>query len=65
MRKHPILRAIPGFRPLIKRAERVEREQIKLQQRIAKLEEKLQKKNEVVAELMEEHLVLKKSFGEI
>ena len=46
MRKHPILRAIPGFRPLIKRAERLEREQIKLQQRIAKLEEKLQSSSE-------------------
>jgi transposase len=37
----------------------------KQQRRIEKLEEKLQKKNEVVAELMEEHLILKKSFGEI
>ena len=46
MRKHPILRAIPGFRPLVKRAERVEREQIKLQQRIAKLEEKLRSSSE-------------------
>ena len=46
MRKHPILRAIPGFRPLIKRAERVEREQNKLQQKIAKLEERLRASSE-------------------
>jgi transposase-like protein len=39
--------------------------QDKQQRRIEKLEEKLQKKNEVVAELMEEHLILKKTFGEI
>jgi transposase-like protein len=31
--------------------------------RIALLEEKLEKKNEVVAELMEEHVALKKSLG--
>jgi len=31
--------------------------------RIAALEEKLQKKNEVVAELMEEHVQLKKELG--
>jgi transposase len=39
--------------------------QDKQERRIAKLEEKLQKKNEVLAELMEEHIVLKKSFGDI
>ena len=39
--------------------------QDKQQRRIEKLEDKLQKKNEVLAELMEEHLILKKSFGEI
>ena len=39
--------------------------QDKQERRIEKLEEKLQKKNEVLAELMEEHLILKKSFGEI
>ena len=33
--------------------------------RIAKLEEKLQKKNEVVAELLEEHVQLKKELGEL
>jgi transposase-like protein len=32
--------------------------------RIAELEAKLQKKNEVVAELLEEHVQLKKSLGE-
>jgi len=37
----------------------------KQQRRIERLEEKLQKKNEVMAELMEEHVVLKKSLGEI
>jgi transposase-like protein len=34
-------------------------------QRIARLEEKLAKKNEVVAELMEEHVQLKKELGEL
>lgn len=33
--------------------------------RIAALEEKLRKKNEVVAELMEEHVQLKKELGEL
>jgi transposase-like protein len=33
-------------------------------QRIVALEEKLQTKNEVLAELMEEHVALKKSLGE-
>jgi transposase len=37
----------------------------KQEQRIAKLEEKLRTKNEVMAELMEEHVILKKTFGEI
>ncbi len=32
--------------------------------KIAQLEEKLQKKNEVVAELLEEHVQLKKELGE-
>ena len=32
---------------------------------IAALREKLQRKNEVVAELMEEHIQLKKEFGEL
>ena len=33
-------------------------------QKITRLEEKLQKKNEVVAELLEEHVQLKKALGE-
>jgi hypothetical protein len=40
MRKHPILRAIPGFRRMIKRAEQVDRERDKLQRDFAKLDEK-------------------------
>ena len=35
------------------------------EQRIARLEEKLKRKNEVLAELMEEHLQLKKELGEL
>ena len=35
------------------------------EQRIAFLEAKLQRKDEVLAELMEEHVALKKSLGEI
>jgi transposase len=35
------------------------------QRLIAALQEKLQRKNEVVAELMEEHLQLKKELGEL
>ena len=35
------------------------------ERRIALLEEKLQRKNEVLSELMEEHLRLKKSLGEL
>lgn len=35
------------------------------EQRIAFLEAKLKRKDEVLAELMEEHLALKKSLGEI
>lgn len=34
-------------------------------QRIALLEEKLRRKNEVLAELMEEHIQLKKELGEL
>lgn len=33
--------------------------------RLAALEEKLAKKNEVLSELMEEHVALKKSFGDL
>jgi transposase-like protein len=35
------------------------------ERKIAALEEKLKRKNEVVAELMEEHIQLKKSLGEL
>ncbi len=35
------------------------------EQRITKLEEKLQRKDEVLAELMGEHIALKKSLGEL
>jgi transposase-like protein len=36
----------------------------RLRERVASLEAKLQKRDSVVAELMEEHLALKKSLGE-
>ena len=36
-----------------------------LQQTIAALRDKLQRKNEVVAELLEEHIKLKKELGEL
>ena len=35
------------------------------QERIRELEEKLKKKNSVLAELMEEHVTLKKNLGEL
>ena len=38
---------------------------LKLEKKMAKLEGKLAQKNEVLAELMEEHVKLKKSLGEI
>lgn len=40
------------------------RQQDAAAQKIAQLEAKLQKKNEVVAELLEEHVQLKKELGE-
>jgi transposase len=36
-----------------------------MQKRVKELESRLQRKHEVLSELMEEHLVLKKSLGEI
>jgi hypothetical protein len=51
VKKHAILRAIPGFRPLIKRTERLEREQDKLQQKVAKLQAKLKATNEWIGRL--------------
>ena len=40
------------------------RQQNAQEKKISQLEEKLQKKNEVVAELLEEHVQLKKALGE-
>ena len=37
----------------------------RIEQKVTALEQKLTQKNEVLAELMEEHLALKKSLGEI
>ena len=37
----------------------------KLEQKIAKLEKKLTQKNEVLSELMEKHVALKKTLGEV
>jgi transposase len=34
-------------------------------QRVEKLQQKIQQKNEVLAELMEEHVALKKALGEL
>jgi hypothetical protein len=42
-----------------------DKDQEQLQRKVSQLEEKLKVKNEVLAELMEEHLALKKSLGEI
>lgn len=41
------------------------RETTQLKQQVAKLEEKVAKKNEVLGELLEEHVALKKSLGEM
>ena len=43
----------------------VNRRKTKLEKRVEELESKLSKKNEVLSELMEEHMSLKKSLGEI
>jgi transposase-like protein len=40
------------------------REVVRLQRQVAQLEEKVAKKNEVLGELLEEHVALKKSLGE-
>jgi transposase len=37
---------------------------VRLEKKISRLEQKLVQKNEVLSELMEEHVVLKKSLGE-
>lgn len=41
------------------------RQKSKEEERIKALEQKLQRKNEVLSELMEEHIKLKKNLGEI
>lgn len=41
-----------------------QREEAKLRQENARLKEKLQRKDSVLSELMEEHVALKKSLGE-
>ena len=41
-----------------------QREEAKLRDRVATLEAKLQRKDSVLAELMEDHVALKKSLGE-
>ena len=38
---------------------------VKLEKKVSKLEQKLTQKNEVLSELMEEHLMLKKNIGGI
>jgi len=38
---------------------------VRLERKVAELEGKLARKNEVLSELMEEHVALKKSLGEI
>ena len=40
-------------------------EKVRLEKRISALEQKMTKKNEVLSELMEEHVALKKSLGEL
>lgn len=51
-------RAQPGRRPQDRRVA-------ELQEQLAKTQQKLAKKNEVVSELMEEHVQLKKELGEL
>lgn len=51
-----------GSLAFVKESSRKKRQE---QKRIEALEDKLQRKNEVLSELMEEHVKLKKSFGEI
>ena len=41
------------------------RKTTRIEQKVTALEQKLTQKNEVLAELMEEHMALKKSLGEI
>lgn len=53
-----------GHRAFEKNGRRAHRAEEERQQRIAALEAKLQKKDGVIARLMEEHVELKKSLGE-
>jgi transposase-like protein len=41
-----------------------DRHSVQMEKKISRLEQKLIQKNEVLSELMEEHVVLKKSLGE-
>jgi transposase len=51
-----------AFHPVAKRAARKVSDQ---EEKIARLEAKLQQKNEVISELMEENVRAKKSIGEL
>jgi transposase len=42
----------------------IDKHSAKLKKTVSRLEQKLVQKNEVLSELMEEHVVLKKSLGE-
>jgi transposase-like protein len=55
--------AAPAFERRPNKANQ-RRQQAACERKIAELEAKLQKKNEVVAELLEEHVQLKKELGE-
>jgi transposase-like protein len=55
--------AAPAFERRLNQANR-RRQESAAARKIAQLETKLQKKNEVVAELLEEHVQLKKELGE-
>lgn len=41
-----------------------EKPSVEMSRKVAQLEDKLQRKNDVLSELMEEHIALKKSLGE-
>ena len=65
---HPVLplaEAVLRERPRRLRAQERRAREPALQRTIAALRDKLQRKNEVVAELMEEHIQLKKELGEL
>ena len=61
---------IDGKRPFLKMAPKPfetdrDSEKARLEKKVAGLEAKISKKNDVLSELMEEHVSLKKSLGEI